>query len=173
MITISEIYPIGYVSKTHGINGELNIQLDTDYNPEDFRFMVFEIDSTYIPFEVDNSRGQGAANRLVSLVDVDTIEEARTFVGKTAYVLKRELPDSASDDDEGFYLSDLVGGVLRNADGSDVGHITGFNDDTANYLLEVELPDGRHEYIPYVDDWVTDFNPDGMILTMNLPNGLI
>lgn len=173
MITLSELYPIGYVSKTHGTCGELNVQLDTDYNPEDFRFVVFDIDSTFIPFEVVNSRGQGAANRLVALSEVDSVEEAKTFVGKTIYVLKRELPTDAEDDDEGFYLGDLVGGTLRNETGDVVGRIVGYNDDTANYLLEIELPDGRHVYIPYVDDWVTDIDPDEPSLTMNMPNGLI
>jgi len=173
MITQGELYPIGYVSKTHGTNGELNVRLDTDYNPEDFRFVVFDIDSIFIPFEITNSRGQGVANRLVALSEVDTVEEAKTFVGKTMYVLKRELPEDADSEDEGFYLSDLVGGTLRNDAGDIVGRIVGYNDNTANYLLEIELPDGREVYIPYVDDWVTAFDPEEPSLTMNLPNGLI
>ncbi|MDE6395665.1 MAG: 16S rRNA processing protein RimM, partial [Muribaculaceae bacterium] len=42
MITLKELYPIGYVAKTHGIKGELNVSLDTEFNPEDFKFLVFE-----------------------------------------------------------------------------------------------------------------------------------
>lgn len=172
MITREELYPIGYISKTHGTTGELNVQLDTDYNPEDFRFVVFDIDSTFIPFEIANSRGQGASNRLVSLSGVDSVEDAKTFVGKILYVLKREFSDDA-DEDEGFYLGDLVGGTLHDEAGKVVGCIVGYNDDTANYLLEIELPDKRRVYVPYVDDWVTDFDPEEPSLTMNMPNGLI
>lgn len=178
MITAKEIYPIGYVSKTHGIKGELNIQLDTQYNPEDFRFLVFEMDAIYVPFEIVSSRGQGVANRLVSLEGVDTVEEGRAFVGKTVYVLQRELIEhpcyeGGEDGEEGLYLSDLIGYVLKDVSGNRIGEIIGFNDDTQNYLLEIQLQDGRKGFVPYVDDWVTDLNQDEHSISFDLPDGLI
>lgn len=177
MIRLSELYPIGYVQKTHGIKGELNVALDTQYNPEDFRFVIFELDAIFVPFQVESSRGGGEANRLVRLRDIDTLEESKQFVGKTVYVLLRELkahpdfePDSESD---GLYLSDLVGYDLFDENGNGVGEIVAFNDDTLNLLLEVLLPDGRKVYVPYVDDWLVDLNQDKKTITLALPNGLI
>ncbi len=178
MITAKELFPIGYVSKTHGIKGELNIQLDTQYNPEDFRFLVFEMDAIFVPFEIASSRGQGAANRLVALEGVDTVEEARAFVGKTAYVLQKELVehpdyDNEADGEEGLYLSDLIGYRLNDESGRTIGKVVGFNDDTQNYLLEVELPDGRKLFVPYVDEWLVDLNQDEHTISFDLPTGLI
>lgn len=179
MITHKELYPIGYVSKTHGIKGELNIQLDTDYNPEDFRFLVFEMESIFVPFEIVSSRGQGVANRLVALKGIETVEDARPLVGKTAFVLKRELvehPDynnNSEGEEEGLYLSDLIGYTVADETGKLVGKIIGFNDDTMNYLLELELPDGKTVFIPYVDDWVTELNQENKTISLNLPNGLL
>ena len=177
MIKSAEIFPIGYVAKTHGIKGELNARLDTEYNPEDFRFVVFELDSIFIPFEIEYSRGKGEDNRLVKLKDVDTVEEARDFVGKTMYVLMRELrehPDFARSDEEedGMYLSDLVGYTLFDENGTKVGEITGYNDDTLNYLLEVLTDDGRKIYIPYVDEWLISFNREDKSISFDLPNGI-
>ena len=57
MITAKQIYPIGYVAKTHGIKGELNVSLDTDFNPEDFKFLVFDVDGIFVPFPIINVRG--------------------------------------------------------------------------------------------------------------------
>lgn len=176
MISAQDLFPIGYVGKTHGIRGELNIQLDTEFNPEDFRFLIFDIDNTFVPFAVEQSRGKGDANRLVQLEDVNSVEEARQFVGKTVYVLMSEVkehPDYDESDDSGFYLSDLTGFTLADENGKTVGTVTGFNDDTQNYLLEVELPDGRKVYIPYVDSWVVDLDRDRHTISLNLPNGLI
>ena len=178
MITLSELYPIGYVTKTHGIKGELNVRLDTDFNPEDFRFAVFDMDSIFVPFEIDYSRGKGDDIRLVRLEGVDSVEEARSFVAKTFYVLLRELKehpgyDDASADEQGLYLSDLVGYDLFDENGERVGEIVGYNDDTQNYLLEVKLPDGRKIYIPYVDEWLVDLNQDENRIAFTLPNGII
>lgn len=96
MITLSELYPIGYVSKTHGINGELNVQLDTDYNPEDFRFLVFEIDSTYIPFEVGNSRGQGLQTVLSALSMLILLRKHAALSVKLSISLNANCPTMLS-----------------------------------------------------------------------------
>ena len=93
MITLQELYPIGYVAKTHGIKGELNVSLDTEFNPEDFKFLVFDVDGIFVPFPILSVRGRGADNRLVSVEGVLSDSEARALVGKTAYVLLRELKE--------------------------------------------------------------------------------
>lgn len=175
MIKSKEIFPIGYVAKTHGIKGEINIHLDTEFNPEDFNFLIFEIDNIFVPFTIDSSRGNADTNRLVLLNGVDTVEEARQFVGKTCYVLKKELelhPDFNREEEDQMYLSDLVGYSLLDEKNKEVGSITGFNDDTQNVLLEVQLRDGRHIFVPYVDEWIIDLNQDEKTISVNLPNGL-
>lgn len=176
MISGESLYPIGYVSKTHGIKGELNIKLDTSYNPEDFRFLVFELDSTFIPFQIYESRGNGLDSRLVSLEDIKTVEEAKQFVGKTVYVLLSELrehPDYNPDEEQSLYLSDLIGYDLLDENRKLLGKVIGYNDDTENYLLEIELPDNRKIYVPFVEDWILELNQDDKILSLNLPLGII
>lgn len=176
MITLKELYPIGYVAKTHGIKGELNIALDTEFNPEDFKFLVFDVDGIFVPFPIVNVRGQNDSYRLVSIEGVEDDGDAKAFVGKTVYVLTRELKDShliAEDENSGIYLSDLIGYDLVDENENVLGEIIGFNDDTANWLLEIKLPDGSTRFIPYVEDWVTEFDPDRKTFGVNLPNGLL
>lgn len=179
MIRQSELYPIGYVAKTHGIKGELNVGLDTVFDPEDFKFLVFDIDNIFVPFQVENSRGQGQNNRLVTLKGINTVEDAKPLTGKTVYVLQRELkehPDYEEvigDEGNGIYLSDLVGYTVKDADGKTLGEVSAFNDDTQNFLLEITIAGGKKTYIPYVDEWVTEFNPDNKTIAFDLPDGLI
>lgn len=177
MIKASDLFAIGYVAKTHGIRGEMNVSLDTEFNPEDFRFLIFDIDSIFVPFQVESSRGNAIANRLIALKGVETVDEAKTFVGKTVYVLLSELREhpayNSSEEEEGLYLSDLVGYTLKDESGCVVGTITGFNDDTQNYLLEVLRPDGAKVLIPYVDEWILELNQDNKTLMVELPEGLL
>lgn len=177
MISNDSVYPIGYVCKTHGIRGELNVRLDTEYNPEDFRFLVFDIENILVPFVISQARGNGHDSRLVSLEGVDTVEEAAAFVGKTVYVLRSELmehPDyDAEEDEEGIYLSDLVGYSITDEHNNRIGTVTGYNDDTENYLLEVSLTEGKSVYIPFVEEWIVSLDNENKTLSLDLPNGLI
>lgn len=178
MITLQDLFAIGYVSKTHGIKGELNIQLDTDFNPEDFNFLFFELDETYIPFRIESSRGNGAANRLVKIKDIDNIEEAKTFVGKTVYVQKSELAEhplyeAGMEDEEGLYLSDLVGFELLDENDREVGRIIGYNDETLNVLIEIERTDGNRVFVPFVEDWILSLDPEKRKIRMDLPAGIL
>lgn len=175
MITAKQIYPIGYVAKTHGIKGELNVSLDTDFNPEDFKFLVFDVDGIFVPFPIINVRGRGADNRLVTVEGVLSDTDAKALVGKTAYVLMRELKEHPdwNEEEGGMYLSDMIGFDVIDEEDRPIGKIIGFNDDTSNWLLELKLTDGRDVFIPYVEDWIISFDPDKKILSVNLPNGLI
>ncbi|MDE6397135.1 MAG: ribosome maturation factor RimM [Muribaculaceae bacterium] len=175
MITLKELYPIGYVAKTHVIKGELNVSLDTEFNPEDFKFLVFEVDGIFVPFPILGVRGRGANNRLVSVEGVLSDSDARALVGKTVYVLQRELkahPDW-NEEEEGMYLSDMIGFEMVDENSRPVGKIIGFNDDTSNWLLEIEMPDGRKVFVPYVEEWIVGFDPENRTISVNLPNGLI
>ena len=175
MITLQELYPIGYVAKTHGIKGELNVSLDTEFNPEDFKFLVFDVDGIFVPFPILSVRGRGADNRLVSVEGVLSDSEARALVGKTAYVLLRELKEHPDWDEEtgGMYLSDMIGFELIDEKSKPIGKIIEYNDDTSNWLLEIELADGRKVFIPYVEDWIVGFDPEKKTLCVDLPNGLL
>lgn len=179
MITAKELLPIGYVSKTHGIKGELNVRLDADYTTDDVKFVVMDVDSIFVPFVIESSRGNAADNRLVKLEGVDSQEEAKAFVGKTLYAVLADLAtlpgfdQSQAADSENLYLSDLVGYTLTDGNNNVVGSITGFNDDTQNYLLEVTLNEGRTVFVPFVDEWMLDLDQDKKTLSFDLPEGLL
>lgn len=176
MISSQDLFPIGYVSKTHGTKGELNVKLDTVYNPEDFKFLIFNLDDTFIPFKTISSRGNNDSSRLVLLDNINNIDEARDFVGKTVYVLEKEIHNHPLYNDEnqedGIYLSDLIGyKVVLNSAKS--GVITNFNDETQNYLLEIELGADNKILIPYVEDWLVEIDTENKTIEFEVPEDLL
>lgn len=178
MLTSDLLIPIGYIAKTHGIKGELNVVFDSFFYSDDLKFAVCEIDSIFVPFVIESSRGNSSTNRLVKFKDIDNAIQAKEFVGKTFYALKRELENFPEyreilDNDENFYLSDLIGYSLLDPAGKRLGEIIGFNDDTQNFLLEIALNNGSEVYIPFVPEWITEFNHDPKSLKIDLPKGLL
>lgn len=164
---------IGRVQRTHGIKGELNIELyDPDKAiPSDFSCLIFDLDGTFVPFFVRGERSRGASSCLVELEDVDSDTAAAAFVGKEVYVLSDEL-GKGDGDDEYLTLEDLVGYRLFDTDGTLVGAISGIDDTTANVLFEVERPDMTSIHVPAAEPLITDVDPEARTLTMNLPTGL-
>ena len=44
MIRLEEIAPIGVFGKTHGIKGEINLEMNIDFDLEDTPYIIVDID---------------------------------------------------------------------------------------------------------------------------------
>lgn len=174
MIERSQIFPIGSVTKTHGIHGEIAMTLDQDVDLAELRCIVFDMDGIYVPFFVSAVRTRGASAVLVTLDGITDEVQAAEFTGKQLFALKEDVDiDDNEIDPDNIYLEDLIGFKLIDTDGTEVGIISGYDDSTENTLFTVANTDGDDILIPAVDDLITDIDIEAKILTMNLPSGLI
>lgn len=172
MILSDELTAIGRVVRTHGIKGELNVELyDADrVTPADVNCVVFDVDGINVPFFVAMSRPRGPQSCLMTLDDVESDAAAAAFVGKEVFVLSKEVPSSP---DDGFLtLDDLVGFRIADTDGSVAGIIDDIDDSTANVLFEVRRPDGSVASVPAAEELITCVDTETKTITMDLPVGL-
>ena len=109
---------------------------------------------------------------LLSIDGINDENEAAKICGQPVYALTDELPHDEYDDDEGFYMSDLIGFQLKDTDGDVVGTVTGYDDSTSNTLLIIEDKAGVSRYVPMADELVEEFDPDNQSIMLNLPKGL-
>ena len=76
MITKDDIIEVGYVSKTHGLSGNLEVVITVDWLDElGVDFIFIDIDGCYIPFRIAEERTKNSG-RLLKLDNIDTKEEA-------------------------------------------------------------------------------------------------
>ncbi len=116
--------PVGYVLRTHGIEGGLLLSVD----PAGLRTLlaaprvVLVAEPGMIPYRVAEVRALGqAAGRLrvwVRFVGLDTPERAQNWVGAEVRVEPQFQLPAASDD---FFASELVGLRCRTREGRDLG----------------------------------------------------
>lgn len=158
---------VGTILKTHGIKGELNVEL-TEMAEVDDDFatggcVILEIDGLDVPFFVGGCRRRGADSVLLTLDDVASDADAASLVGLTIYV----YADPAELGDE-MTAGDLVGFTIRTESGV-IGRIDEL----------VELTPGAWYFsvagrlIPAVDEFIGEIDPEELTVTVSLPEGLL
>lgn len=158
---------VGTILKTHGIKGELNVELtEMAEVADDFASgacVILEIDGLDVPFFIGGCRQRGAGSVLLTLDDVASDSDAASLVGLTIYVYAD--PAEMSDD---LTAGDLVGFTIR-TESNVIGRIDEI----------VELTPGAWYFnvggrlIPAVDDFIREIDNRGLSVTVSLPEGLL
>lgn len=168
MIRQEDVYKIGVIGKTHGVKGELSVQIDDDvFDRVDADYLVLSLDGILVPFFLEEYRFKSDEVALIKFLNIDTQERARELTGTEVFFPRSLAEDGA---DTPLSKAQIVGFAIVN-DGNDkvVGRIAHIDDTTVNTLFELE--DGT--LIPATDDMVVEIDLDNRIIRMNLPEGLL
>lgn len=166
MIRLEEIAPIGIFGKTHGIKGEINLELNIDFDLENTPYIIVDIDGIFVPFFIEDYRYKSDTMALVLFEDINTEEQVRPFFGKKAYVKKEALGDSENDE---MSINYYVGFTMLTADKKVIGQIVEIDDSTANVLFVLD----NDELVPVGAVEVIDLDPETHTMVVELPEGLI
>ncbi len=176
MITADQLIEVGYITKLHGLKGEMQATI-TDTVFDDVRkcpYLVCQLDGIFVPFYLVGYRFRSDTSILLTFEDIDSQEKAQPFCGQTLYFDRRCFTkqeakeyDTAIEEDLGYIGYDLFDVELGR-----IGQITGIDDQTANVLFLVDR-DGEEIMIPAADDLVEEIDDDEKTILMHLPVGLI
>lgn len=166
---------IGRVAKSHGIRGEIVVEVRTD-SPE-LRFADGAVLTGRRPRETNTQTYTVAASRnhsgrlLVRLRGVDDRTAADELRGTLFLIDSADV--EPSDDPDEFYDHELEGLAVRTVGGEDVGTIAEVLHAPGGELLSVKAPDGREILIPFVTAIVPDIDLAGGVVTVDPPEGLL
>lgn len=170
MISKNEVFPIGQITKPHGVNGEMSFSFTTDiFDREDVPYFVFEMDGILVPFFLVEYRFKGSTTGLLKLDGVATDEQARSFAGLTIYLPKAYLEKVEDAEIEldyfaGFSLVDSVKGL--------VGVISEVDQTTDNVLFVIPVKNDEL-LIPAGEEYIEEIDHEKKIIYVNLPEGLL
>lgn len=177
MIEQDRLIEVGRITKTHGLNGELNVTVTDDVfaGVAACPYFVLEMDGIFVPFFVGGYRMRGAAAMLLRLDGVDTRDAAEAFCGHTLWFDRRCFTPAEAEayDTEAEEELGLVGYALDDSELGRLGTIVAIDDQTANILFIVERPDGSELLVPAADDLIDDIDDETRTVTMHLPAGLV
>lgn len=169
-MNIEDCFYIGYITKTKGLKGEVQVYFEFD-EPEDLTLdSVFaEINGKLVPFFVSAYKLQNNKTGNFYFDDIDTIEKAEALVRKKLYLPNNLKP--VRDEDE-FLITDLKGFIVHDKLAGELGEITEIHEYPQQYVAVVPYKN-KEIMFPLNDDLIVEIDEEKGILRVALPEGLI
>ncbi|MEM8967260.1 MAG: ribosome maturation factor RimM [Bacteroidota bacterium] len=169
---IDDCYQLGYISKTHGLLGEVSVILDVDdptpYQELESVFLELTNSKTLIPFFIDTIDIK-AKHALVKFEDIDSIEQAQELVKASLYLPLEALPDLG----EGkYYFHEIIGFQVTDEERGDLGKVQDVYTGGSQDLIVMEYQ-GKEILIPINDSLVPKVDKAQQLVYVKLPDGLL
>lgn len=167
---------VGRVARSHGVRGELVVEVRTD-EPE-ARFAPGAVlhgraarSAQVRDFTVESAR-EHSGRLLVNLVGVTDRSTADALRGTLFLVDSEEL--GPSEDPDEFYDHELEGLRVQLTDGTEVGTVTEVLHSAAGELLSIRAAaDGREILVPFVTAIVPTVSIADALIVIDPPEGLL
>jgi 16S rRNA processing protein RimM len=169
---MSERIAVGIIRKAHGVRGEASIEPWTD-SPDRFDdlksvTLVSPDDALTRELRVESVRAHGE-RALMKFAGIDTPEEIQTLHNWTIEI---PVAQARSLDEDEYFLHDLIGLTLIDAEGRERGIVTDTLEGGGGILLSVKRPDGKTFELPFAADLCTTIDVPGRRIVVALPEGL-
>jgi 16S rRNA processing protein RimM len=169
-MSLGQFYKIGHISRAHGNDGKVYIQLDVD-NPAEYQNLesvFFEMENKPVPFFIEFIKWSSSAY-LVKFEEINNRDEAQSYTGTSLLLPLSSLPKLK---ENSFFYHELIDCKLMDQDMNEIGLIKLIYDQTSQILLGIER-NGKEVLIPLVDEFSPEFSKENKTLKMTLPEGLI
>lgn len=167
---IDNSFYIGYISKTRGLKGELQLFFEfDDYKELDFDVLFLEIEKRLVPFFVESYKGQNNKTAFLFLEDIDHIDKSQPLVHKKAYLPNDQMPERDPDD---FRITDLKGFHVHDRTHGDLGKITEIHEYPQQHVAVIPYRDSELMF-PLNADLIIGIDRDAKAIDVDLPEGLI
>ncbi|MFQ6395192.1 ribosome maturation factor RimM [Nocardia sp. KC 131] len=167
---------VGRVAKSHGVRGELVVEVRTDEPEARFAPGItlrgrLARSKEVRDFEVESAR-EHSGRLLVHIVGVADRTAADALRGTLFFVDSADLPPSENSDE--YYDHELEGLDVQLTDGTVVGKVTEVLHSAAGELLSVRAAeDGREILIPFVNAIVPTVSLADGLVVIDPPEGLL
>jgi 16S rRNA processing protein RimM len=169
-VTKDHCTEIGYVKKTHGVKGELQLfyHEGIDEILDELEYIFFEYEGLLVPFFIDEIFSSGSSSAIVHFETLDTKEKANGFTGCKLYIESNRL----STDEAVFSYDQLKGFSIIDQNNTLIGEITAIDDFGGNIVFTIG---GKKNEIlvSFNEDLLIEFKPESKQIIMECPTGLI
>ena len=167
---IEDCFYVGYVTKTKGLKGEVQVFFEYDKPADLLLDSVFaEINGKLVPYFVSSYKLQNNQTGNFYFDDIDTIGKAEVLIRKKLYLPNKLKP--VRDEDE-FLITDLKGFIVHDEAAGELGEIIEIYEYPQQYVAVVPYK-FKEIMFPLNDDLILEIDEKNGVLRVELPEGLI
>lgn len=165
---IDDCFKIGYVAKTHGLNGEVTISTMPECpDLSSIKSIFLERGGSVVPYFLKAISVKGD-KAFVKFEEVNNIDQASELKGASLYLPKSERPKLSRGE---FYNDEVVGfEVFENDD--ELGKVTDIMEAGPNRFLVMDHY-GKEVLIPINGPFIKSVNKTKKKVTVELPEGFL
>ncbi len=169
-MNIDQSFYIGYVSKTKGLKGEVQLFFEfEDYEDLVLDVIFLEVNKKLVPYFVDTIKLQKNSTAYATFEDIDHIDKAQVLVRKKIYLPNDKMPERDPDD---FRYTDLVGYQVVDDVEGELGVITLVQEMPQQFIATVDM-NGKELMFPLSDDLILGIDAEEETIEVELPEGLV
>jgi 16S rRNA processing protein RimM len=170
----ADCFVLGKLTKPHGYKGAMVLFIDAD-EPNAYReidAIWVEVGERLVPHFIDALRPHNTADKfVVELEGIESEAKAKAIAGCTAYLPSALLPKL---DGNSFYLHEVNGWTVTDADGTPIGAIRKVLDYAIYPILEVYSDEHDKEVlIPLPEQIEVKVDRAAQSLAVDVPEGLL
>src|SRR5689334_20185233 len=118
---IEDSFYIGYITKTKGLKGEVQLFFEfQDYEDLELDAVFIGLNGKLVPYFIASYKLQSNSTGYFYFEDIDTIEKAEKILKKKVYLPKTKMPVRDEDD---FFYTDLKGFIVHDEHYGELGEI--------------------------------------------------
>jgi 16S rRNA processing protein RimM len=169
-MTHEEAFYIGYITKTKGLKGEVQLYFEYD-EPGllDLDVVFADINGKMVPFFVSVYKMQPNNTCNIYFDDIDHIDKAQPLLRKKIYLPLTKMPDRSDDD---FHYNDLKGFIVSDETRGELGEIIEINEYPQQFVATVSYQN-KEVMFPLNEDMIIEIDEDEGTLLVDLPDGLL
>lgn len=165
-----DCFYIGYITKTKGLKGEVQIYFEYEAPEALLLDQVYvEINGKLVPFFVSSFKLHHNQTGNFFFDDIDNIEKAEKLVRKKLFLPLNLKP---VDDEDEFMITSLKGFLVHDQVAGELGEIIEIHEYPQQYVAVVPYK-FKEIMFPLNDDLIVEIDEEKGILKVNLPEGLI
>lgn len=167
---IKDSFYIGYISKTRGLKGEVQLFFEfDDYKELELDVLFIELDRKLVPFFIDSIKIHPNKTAFIYLEDVDHIDKSKPLVHKKVYLPNEKMPERHPED---FRITDLKGFNVFDQTHGELGEIIEIHEYPQQFVAVVPY-NGNEIMFPLNEDLIVAIDREEHELEVDLPEGLL
>lgn len=163
---------VGFFRKTHGVQGELVLEFEPQYefSVEEADCFFVELEGLLVPFFVpeEGFRFKTANSAILTFDGVDSEKYAKRLVGCSAFLYRHDIIQM----DEQPIESRFLNYMLIDAELGDIGIINQTDDYSGNIVFTVNYK-GQELLVPFNEEILIEIDDAQKTIKLSLPEGLL